>query len=113
LKDGLEASIDTQTLTLIPNLCNGVVITSGTNTLNVVGVTLYSAAASTYIYLGKKGQFPCFVGSTACTLGGLAACGCAAGSVQLASSAETQEIVGRCVATASASKFCMIDFNIV
>ncbi len=115
LKDGLEAALNTASIcSLIVNKCKGVVVTGDSALLTgeLVGVTLISAAASSFVYLGKKGEWPCkliaatLVGGpvfngTACTTGALGPY--IAGSDQYA---------GICRQTASAGLYGLVDFKL-
>lgn len=115
LKDKLEIALNTTSITIIKQIISkGVVITGDCAIVSApfVGVTLCSAAASSFVYLGYKGQWPCKLmagtvfggsiahGNSAATTGALGA---------YTSALET--IVGVCVATAGTGELGVVDFK--
>jgi len=113
LKDGVEVALTTASLcTLLKNKCNGVGPTTdcAAQTGPVVGVALCSASANYYTYLGKKGEWPVDTEGT-WVVGCQLAAGSAAGTAMPAA-AITDELVGACRATASASGFGICDFKL-
>jgi len=115
LKDGLELALNTTSIThLVQNPYKGVVVTGDCALLTgkLVGVTLSSAAASSFVYLGKKGEWPVLaiggnlVGgpayhTTACTTGAV--------GPNITSS---DTYVGVFTQTAVAGSCAMVDFNL-
>lgn len=81
LKDGLETTLlATTVVALVANKYNGVVAaTAGATT--PVGVSLCTASANYYVWLGKRGPWPVHVGSSALTPGCKVTLGSAAGTV--------------------------------
>lgn len=81
LKDELETILlSTTRVSLIPNKYNGVVACTPSGSVPV-GVSLCTASAGYYVWLGKRGPWPVLVGSGAITSGGKVTIGCAAGTV--------------------------------
>ena len=114
LKDGLEVALVTTSETC---LCynKGHVISahglSGTITSTPCGVTLITAAASSYVWLGKKGPWPCINGNTASVCGEEAYIG-SAGVTVLTTAATTFHRVGRFLTTAAATEYVMVDVDL-
>lgn len=82
LKDGLETTLTTTSITaLIPNKYNGIVACPADGAAPPVGVSLCTASAAYFVWLGKRGQFPVAVGSSGFTAGMPVVAGCAAGTV--------------------------------
>jgi hypothetical protein len=115
LKDGLEIALNTTSVTMIKQVISkGVVITPDCAVVSApfVGVTLCSAAASSYVYLGYKGQWPCKV-ITGTVFGGAIAHGNTAnttGALGPHTLTALETVVGVCVATAAAAELAVIDF---
>ena len=116
LKDGLEIALNTTSVTIIKQVISkGVVITPDCATVSApfVGVTLCSAAASSFVYLGYKGQWPCKV-ITGTVFGGAVAHGNSAsttGALGPHTLTALETVVGVCVATAGAGEVAVIDFK--
>jgi len=117
LKDKLELALNTTSITvLISNKAKGVVITPdcAEATACVQGVTLTSAAASSFVYVGVRGEWPVkmiggnLIGGQVC-VGGSAVTTGAVGPAQL-SAAET--IVGIVRQTGSATGYGLVDFKL-
>lgn len=115
LKDALELALTTASIcSLVQNPYKGVVVTGDCALLTgkIVGVTLVSAAASSFVYLGKKGEWPCkaiaanLVGgpafhTTACTTGAVGP-----------NVAGSDELVGVFTQTAVAGSKALVDFRL-
>jgi hypothetical protein len=118
LKDGLELALDTTSITvLIANKAKGVVITpdcAATTTAAVQGVTLASAAASSFVYVGVQGEWPVkmiagnVIGNEVC-VGGTAITTGAVGPRTLTAGETT---VGICRQTGSATGYGLVDFKL-
>jgi hypothetical protein len=114
LKDGLETTLDTTSITiLLKNKYNGCTIAaSAAMTGQWAGVTLCSAAASSYVYLGKKGEWPAKVEGT-WIVGQMLTYGSADGSVAPYGTATTTNIiVGVARSTPSTSGWGICDFDL-
>lgn len=113
LKDGVEVALTTASeVTLCYN--KGYVIPIGnlSSTVTAVpcGVSLITAAASRYVWMGKKGPWPCVGGATP-------VCGedcyiSSAGVSELLTGATTFHRVGRFLTTAAATEFVMVDVDL-
>jgi len=114
LKDGLEVALNTASLcTLMKNRCVGVrPNNSAVVTGPATGVLLISAAAGSYVYLGKKGEWPAQVEGT-WIVGNDLERGSAAGSVApWLTAATTKCLLGKARMTASTDGFSICDFNL-
>lgn len=115
LKDELELALNTTSITIIKYpISQGVVITPDCAVVSApfVGVTLCSAAASSYVYLGYKGQWPCKL-ITGTIFGGAVAHGNSAnttGALGPHTLSALETVVGVCVATAQAGELGVVDF---
>lgn len=114
LKDGLEVALNTASLcTLMKNRCVGVKPNnSAAVTGPAIGVLLISAASGSYVYLGKKGEWPAQVEGT-WIVGNDLERGSAAGSVApWLTAATTKCLLGKARMSASTDGFGMCDFNL-
>jgi hypothetical protein len=122
LKDELETTLLTTTdVALVKNKYNGVVAaTAGATT--PVGVSLCTASANYFVWLGKRGPWPVHVGSSAITPGDKLTIGSAAGTVlpvptttvSSAVGSGVYPVVGVAVMSASGNTDtrAMVDFNL-
>jgi len=90
LKDGLEVALTTASIcSLVQNKYSGVVVAqAGGQTNPLVGVGLCTGSINSFSWLGKKGPFLCVTDSLAITAGKEVTVGCAAGTINMARSAE-------------------------
>lgn len=115
LKDGIEIALNTTSVTMIKQVISkGVVITGDCAVVSApfVGVTLCSAAASSFVYLGYKGQWPCKL-ITGTVFGGAVAHGNTAnttGALGPHTLTALETVVGVCVATAGGGELGVVDF---
>lgn len=82
IKDGLEKALsDSSVVTLLANkYAKCIVAPVDGPTAPVIGVSLCTASANSFVWLAKKGVFPVEVGSSGFTAGMPVICGCAAGT---------------------------------
>lgn len=81
LKDELETTLlATTAVALVKNKYNGVVAATA-NATTPVGVSLCTASANYFVWLGKRGPWPVTIGSSAVTPGDKLTIGSAAGTV--------------------------------
>lgn len=115
LKDGLETTLlATTRVSLIPNKYSGVVAaTAGSTT--PVGVSLCTASANYFVWLGKRGPWPVVVGSSAITPGDKVQIGSAAGTIVPINSTDlTKPDVGVALQSAAGNTgtVAMVDFKL-
>jgi len=122
LKDGLETTLlATTRASLVANKYNGVIAATAGATVPV-GVSLCTASAGYYVWLGKRGPWPVVVGSSALTPGDKVTLGSAAGTVlpvptTVVGSAllsGTYPVVGVAIMSAAGNTgtCAMVDFNL-
>ena len=59
LKDGIEVALSTASvIDIVPNKAMNAIVGNATLTGPILGVTLCSASAGDYVYVGKKGEWP-------------------------------------------------------
>lgn len=114
LKDGLELALTTASICiLLKNKCLGVSIAiSAVMTGPWVGVVLISAAASSYVYLGKRGEWPAKAEGT-WIVGQTLTYGSANGTVApFGTASVTNVVLGVARSTPSTSGWGICDFQL-
>lgn len=114
LKDGLEFALTTASeVTLVPNKGNRVIpigSLSGTVTAMPCAISIITAAAGSYLWMGKCGPWPCMAGAT--PVAGEDAYVSSAGVDVLSTAATTFHRVGKFMTTAAATEFVMVDVQL-
>jgi hypothetical protein len=115
LKDGLEAALSTASvINVIPNKAMNAIIGNATLTGPVLGVTLCSASAGDYIYVGKRGEWPVLATAAIAKDVQVTAVGAEGGigAVQYNSAATTKVPVGSTRTSAAAGGYAICDFKL-
>ena len=114
LKDGIEIALTTASLvTLYANRCMNVLPNnSAAVTGPAIGVLLISAAASNFVYLGKKGEWPAKIEGT-WVVGQDLVTGSAPGTLAPWTTAATTSIlIGKARGSGSTTGFALCDFDL-
>jgi hypothetical protein len=116
LKDGLETTLTTASeATLVYSKGNVIALSNisvGTTfTSCQAGVSLITAAASSYVWMGKKGPWPAVISGTP-ALGTTATIDSAGLTQTIATATSSLQTCGRFMTTAATTEYAMVDFDL-